>query len=680
MDDLSFGKSELGAEIGPTREWLLTNGLGGFASSTIIGLNTRRYHGLLVAALHPPVDRRLLVAKLDEDLFIDGARHVLGTNQVHDGFFAQEGYRLLQRFQRWPFPAYTYQIADIFLFKTIFMVYGHNTTVIRYRIVNESRHPLALRLYPLVNCRDFHDSLLENDWPFIQFIEGHQVEIEPFPGAPHIWLASDRGDYTRGPAWYRGMYYQVERERGLPCHEDHFLPGYFTVQSDTSEDFTIVVSAESIPLITYEDLESEAVKRQADLLEAAGYQDEFARQLVLAADDFLVWRQSTGKRTIIAGYPWFNDWGRDAMIALPGLTLCSGRHAEAREILATFAAYARDGLIPNMFCNAGEEPIYNTVDAPLWFFYAVQKLLQYTADYGFIQRRLYPAMQEIVAHYRRGTRFRIRMAGDGLVEAGEPGLQLTWMDAKAGDWVVTPRTGKPVEVNALWYNALMFMSELSAVLNEPDLYSTLAEQVRASFCDVFWNETTRCLYDVVDGANRDARIRPNQVLAVSLPYSPLSRDHGRAVVGKVWQDLYTPYGLRSLSPSDREFKGRYLGNQLERDAAYHQGTVWSWLTGHFISAYRRINGYSPASMETASRMLAPFKDHLRDHGVGSVSEIFDGDEPFTPRGCFAQAWGVAEVLRCWAEELTERREAGLAHGFASERTPALKHGHEENFR
>jgi glycogen debranching enzyme len=245
------------------------------------------------------------------------------------------------------------------------------------------------------------------------------------------------------------------------------------------------------------------------------------------------------------------------------------------------------------------------------------------------------------------------MAGDGLVEAGGPGLQLTWMDAKVGDWVVTPRDGKPVEVNALWYNALMFMNELSTALGEPDLYGRLAEQAQASFRVVFWNEAARCLYDVVDGAHRDARLRPNQILAVSLPYSPLSRAQARAVVQKVWRDLYTAFGLRSLSPSDPEFKGRYLGNQLERDAAYHQGTVWSWLIGHFITAYRRVNDRSPASLETACRMLAPFRDHLRDHGVGSVSEVFDGEQPFTPRGCFAQAWGVAEVLRCWTEELRE---------------------------
>ena len=631
----------------------MTNGLGGFASSTIIGLNTRRYHGLLVASLHPPVDRRLLVAKLDEDLFIEGTRYTLATNQVQDGYYAQDGYRLLQRFQRQPFPAYTYQIDDLFLIKRIFMVYGHNTTVIHYRIVNESRRPVTLHIFPLVNCRDFHDAILENGWPFDQRTQDHQVEIEPFSGAPHIFLASDRGRYTRGPAWYRGMHYRVERQRGLPCHEDHFMPGHFIVLCDSREYLSMIVSAVPISPVSYEEMEKEAGERQAGLLSTAGCQDEFARQLVLAADDFLVWRESTGKRTIIAGYPWFNDWGRDAMIALPGLTLCTGRHAEAKEILATFAAYARDGLIPNMFQDAGGEPFYNTVDAPLWFFYAVQKLLQYTSDYAFVKDRLYPTRKEIIEHYRLGTHFQIRMAGDGLVEAGGPGLQLTWMDAKVGDWVVTPRDGKPVEVNALWYNALMFMNELSSALGEPDLYGRLAEQAQASFRVVFWNEAARCLYDVVDGAHRDARLRPNQILAVSLPYSPLSRAQARAVVQKVWRDLYTAFGLRSLSPSDPEFKGRYLGNQLERDAAYHQGTVWSWLIGHFITAYRRVNDRSPASLETACRMLAPFRDHLRDHGVGAVSEVFDGEQPFTPRGCFAQAWGVAEVLRCWTEELRE---------------------------
>ena len=289
--------------------------------------------------------------------------------------------------------------------------------------------------------------------------------------------------------------------------------------------------------------------------------------------------------------------------------------------------------------------------APLWFFYAVQKLLQYTSDYKFVQKHLYPTMQEIVERYRQGTRFQIRMAADGLVEAGVPGLQLTWMDAKVGDWVVTPRAGKPVEVNALWYNALMFMAELSEALGEPESYSKLAEQVQANFCAAFWNESDQCLYDVVAGENRDARIRPNQIFAVSLPFSPLSPVQARAVVQKVWKELYATYGLRSLAPSDPEFKGRYLGNQWERDAAYHQGTVWSWLIGHFITACRRVSGHDRISLEVACRMLAPFKDHLRDHGIGTVSEVFDGDRPSNPRGCFAQAWGVAEVLRCWVEEL-----------------------------
>jgi predicted glycogen debranching enzyme len=654
MMDLSFGKKELGPDIGPTREWLLTNGLGGFASSTITGLNTRRYHGLLVASLHPPVDRKLLVAKLDEDLFIEGTRQALGTNQVHEGSYAQDGYRFLQCFQRQPWPAYTYQIGDLFVIKRIFMVYGHNTTVIRYRIINESRRPVTLQIFPLVNCRDFHDAISENDWPFDQKARDGQVEIEPFSGAPHIFLSSDRGCYVREPAWYRGMYYLVEQERGLPSHEDHFIPGHFCLQCEGSEDLTMIVSAEPVPPVSYGEMEKEALERRAGLLSTSGCQDEFARQLVLAADDFLVWRESTRKRTIIAGYPWFNDWGRDAMIALPGLTLCTGRHAEAREILATFAAYARDGLIPNMFQDAGGEPLYNTVDAPLWFFYAVQKLLQYTSDYAFVRDCLHLTMKGIIEQYRQGTRFEIRVTGDGLVEAGSPDLQLTWMDAKVGDWVVTPRAGKPVEVNALWYNALMFMSELSTVFGEPDLYSRLANQTQTSFRAVFWNEEARCLYDVVDSAHRDARLRPNQVLAVSLPYSPLPGDQARAVVQKVWRDLYTPLGLRSLSPSDPEFKGHYLGNQLERDAAYHQGTVWSWLIGHFITAYRRVNDHSTASLETACQMLAPFREHLRDHGVGSVSEIFDGELPFTPRGCFAQAWGVAEVLRCWTEDLHER--------------------------
>lgn len=652
---ISFGISDLNPVIGAGKEWLLTNGLGGFASSTIIGENTRRYHGLLLVSLDPPVDRRLLVAKLDEDLYVNKVRYVLGTNRVRNGY-AQEGYRYLLNFQRHPFPTYIYQIDGIFLIKTIIMIHGENTTVVHYRVINPFQKKLSLYIFPLVNCRDYHHITQENDWPFHQeFISNRQVEIAPYSGAPHVYMATDHAEYVQSPSWYKGMYYYMEEYRGLPCFEDHFIPGYFTLHSQTSEEFSITFSTSEIAGFDYEHLEKKERERRNALLELAGHSDDFVQKLVLAADDFIVERASTGKKSIIAGYPWFNDWGRDAMIAFPGLTLCTRRFQDAREILATFSAYTKEGLVPNMFTGPGEEPLYNTVDASLWYFYAIQKYLAYTKDYPFIKEHLWETMRDVIHYYRIGTRYGIAMDDDGLIIAGTPGLQLTWMDAKVGDWVVTPRQGKPVEINALWYNALMFMSELTGIFDKKDEYSELAEQVRQNFLLLFWNEEKQCLYDVVDGAEKDGCVRPNQIIAVSLPYSALPQKLAQAVVERVFDELYAVYGFRSLSPQEQQFQGHYGGDQYYRDGAYHQGTAWSWLLGHFVTAYRKAFNYSPESLLTVRLLRAPMRDHLRDHGIGTISEIFDGEYPFTPRGCFAQAWGVAEVLRCYLEDVEKEK-------------------------
>lgn len=652
---ISFGISDLNPVIGAGKEWLLTNGLGGFASSTIIGENTRRYHGFLLVSLDPPVDRRLLVAKLDEDLYVNKVRYVLGTNRVRNGY-AQEGYRYLLNFQRHPFPTYIYQIDGIFLIKTIIMIHGENTTVVHYRVINPFQKKLSLYIFPLVNCRDYHHITQENDWPFHQeFISNRQVEIAPYSGAPHVYMATDHAEYVQSPSWYKGMYYYMEEYRGLPCFEDHFIPGYFTLHSQTSEEFSITFSTSEIAGFDYEHLEKKERERRNALLELAGHSDDFVQKLVLAADDFIVERASTGKKSIIAGYPWFNDWGRDAMIAFPGLTLCTRRFQDAREILATFSAYTKEGLVPNMFTGPGEEPLYNTVDASLWYFYAIQKYLAYTKDYPFIKEHLWETMRDVIHYYKIGTRYGIAMDDDGLIIAGTPGLQLTWMDAKVGDWVVTPRQGKPVEINALWYNALMFMSELTGIFDKKDEYSELAEQVRQNFLLLFWNEEKQCLYDVVDGAEKDGCVRPNQIIAISLPYSALPQKLAQAVVERVFDELYAVYGFRSLSPQEQQFQGHYGGDQYYRDGAYHQGTAWSWLLGHFVTAYRKAFNYSPESLLTVRLLLAPMRDHLRDHGIGTISEIFDGEYPFTPRGCFAQAWGVAEVLRCYLEDVEKEK-------------------------
>ena len=648
--EMGFGISDLHPEIGAGKEWLLTNGIGGFASSTIIGLNTRRYHGLLVASLNPPVDRRLLVAKLDEDLYIDHQPYVLGTNQVRDGY-AQRGYLYLQRFERYPFPVYIYQMEGVFLIKTILMVYGENTTVVHYKVINPFQKNISLYIFPLLNCRDFHHITRENQWPFHQeLIQEKQVKVEPYNESPHIFMAFDQLSYKSDPSWYRGMYYSIEDYRGLPCYEDHHIPGYFYKQFNKSEEFSIIVSTEKVKDFDYDACVKKEKERQQQLLEQAGYSDDFIQKLVLAADDFIVYRASTGRKSIIAGYPWFNDWGRDAMIALPGLTLCTRRFQDARDILATFAEHTKEGLVPNMFTD-GEEPLYNTVDASLWFIYAVQKYLAYTRDYAFVKNHLWKTMQEIICCYRDGTRYGIGMEQDGLIRAGFPGLQLTWMDAKVGDWVVTPRQGKPVEINALWYNALMLMSKLAATMNNrDDDYGELAAIVGRNFVDLFWYEDGGYLYDVIEEKKKDPHLRPNQIIAVSLPYSPLPLPKARSVVMRTFEKLYAVYGLRSLSPDDHDFRGDYGGDQYRRDGAYHQGTVWSWLLGHFVTACMKVLD-SQENSTIAHLLIAPLKDHLRQHGIGTVSEIFEGDHPFIPRGAFAQAWGVGEVLRCCVEDL-----------------------------
>ncbi len=652
--EFSYGPQEFLERPCSLPEWLLTNGLGGFASSTITGLNTRRYHGLLIAALAPPGDRRLLLAKCDEDLYLGGEKHVLGTNQVPGGY-AQEGYRHLQRFAQDPFPTYTYRAQDVFLVKRIFMVPGRNATVIRYSLINKNARKATVCIFPLVNCRDYHHTVRENDWPFFQELLGQsRVVVTAYPGAPPLFLASDECAYERLGTWYRNMYYAVEEARGLPCLEDHYIPGFFKLTTSSSAEFTITAAAGELLPPEGDVLEEEARRHRAFLLARAGYKDAFLRQLVLAAADFVVLRRATGKKTIVAGYPWFLDWGRDALISLPGLLLCTGRTAEAKEVLLTFAAYEKDGLLPNNFPDAGEEPWYHAVDAPLWFFYAVQKFLEYTGDYAFVREELYPVLKRIVSHYRKGTRFGIGMDADGLVTAGHPGLQLTWMDAKVGNWVVTPREGKPVEVNALWYNALRLMEQLAVAFGDHSDgkdYRDLAARARESFRKCFWNPEESCLYDVIGKEGKDAAVRPNQILAVSLPHSPLTRDKARLVVRRVWEELYTPCGLRSLSPRHPCYRGRYEGDQVARDSAYHQGTAWSWLLGHFVTAFLKAYGRTPGNLRLARMFLEPFREHLRAHGIGSISEIFDGDAPFHPRGCFAQAWGVAEILRAAVEDL-----------------------------
>lgn len=651
-----FSRNELGNfNIASDKQWVVSNGLGGYASSSITGANTSKYHGLLFASLRPPGERNLLLAKLEEEINIDGETFYLSSNQTENGIYP-EGYKHLQSFELRPFPTYTFAIRDVILEKVVFMLKGYNTTVVRYSVYSGSNRPVKFKITPLINCRHYHHTVRKNSWPFRQETGKNSVLIEAYPGAPLMKLYSEKAQYQSGSGhWFEGLFYSQEDRRGLGPWEDHFMPGSFEYELSGDESFGIIASTENEKEVTNPFLEQiSAERRLANLVEKAGFHEEFVNRLILAADSFIVNRHSTDAKTIIAGYPWFTDWGRDTMIALPGLCLVTKRFDEAKEILNTFARYCRRGLIPNMFPDEGEEPLYNTVDASLWFFHAVCKYITYTGDTKFIQNEIYPVLKEIINYYRNGTDFNIRMDEDGLIIAGEHGQQLTWMDAKVGDWVVTPRHGKPVEINALWYNALEVINQLAKSYgDDKEDYSKLAGRVRSSFVDKFWNPEKHCLYDVITDTGRDDSIRPNQILAVSLTYSPL--DHGRQlkVVNTVWRELYFSFGLRSLAPGSPGYKGIYRGDVVERDAAYHQGTGWGWLIGPFITAFRKVNDYSLESKTVAERFITPFKAHLWDHGIGSISEIFDGESPHHPKGCFAQAWSVGEVLRTYVEDILE---------------------------
>jgi predicted glycogen debranching enzyme len=624
------------------REWLETNGIGGFSSSTVTGLNTRRYHGLLTAATKPPVGRLVLLSKLEETLLIDGRRYELSSNQ-YPGVIHPQGFNYQTDFRLDPFPIFTYEIEGLRLQKSVFMVQGENTTVVQYQLLDGHA---KLELRPLIAFRDYHSTTHENGAlnRHVQ-IEDGLATIKPYDDLPSLHLAHNAREIDTNGFWYRNFQYAVEQERGLDFVEDLFSPCVLTFNLESAA--TVIASTErhdyrhADPYRT-----AEIIRRNTRLTSSA---NKTINALTTAADQFIVTR-STGK-TVIAGYHWFADWGRDTMIALPGLTLTTGRTEIAKSILREFAQHVDRGMLPNRFPDAGETPEYNTVDATLWYFEAVRSLLQHTGDYEFVREHIYDVLKDIVEWHIRGTRYHIHVDDDGLLYSGEPGVQLTWMDAKVGDWVVTPRRGKPVEIQALWYNALRVMEHLAGEFNDTPAQNKLAAMARKaceSFNKLFWNDDGGYLYDVVDGESVDASIRPNQVIAVSLSNSMVSTTRARSILNLVQRELLTPRGLRTLSPNDSKYIGEYKGGPATRDGAYHQGTVWPWLIGPFITAYNKTFG-KEAGREFANEWFAQFHKHLGEACLGQVSEIFDGDAPHTPRGCVAQAWSVSELLRAAAE-------------------------------
>lgn len=635
------------------REWLETNGIGGFASGTINGCNTRRYHGLLVAATKPPVGRFVLLSKLDETLVVNGRAYELGTNR-YPGVVYPQGFQFLTQFRLDPFPIFTFRVDGLELEKTFFMAHGQNTTIIKYQLINA---PIAAHVHfelrPLIAFRDYHSLTHENGAidgrPDIQT---ELIRVSPYVGLPSLYLANDAFQIESTGHWYRNFEYDAERERGLDFQEDLFNPCVLHFDLNQRPTATIIASTDRQKVSAAERYEQDEIVRRRRIADSAPVKTAFISSLTRAADHYIVSRGD--QKSVIAGYHWFSDWGRDTMIALPGLTLPTGRFDIARSILRTFAQHVDRGMLPNRFPDAGETPEYNTVDATLWFFEAVRAYHAYTGELAFVQQELYPVLTDIINWHVRGTRYGIRLDAGGLLNSGGPGTQLTWMDAKVGDWVVTSRSGKPVEIQALWYNAICIMEELAALASDETgrrRYNNMAALTKWSFNRLFWNEKGGYVYDVVNGGPPDASIRPNQIFAVSLPHSMLNPERAKRVVAVVQEHLLTPYGLRSLAPGDPQYRGRYTGDGASRDGAYHQGTIWPWLMGPFIGAYIKINGGSTAARRQAEEWLAPLQEHLADWGLGHISEIFDGDGPHRPVGCIGQAWSIAEVLRAAVEDV-----------------------------
>ena len=646
------------------REWLVTNGIGGYASGTVAGLPTRGYHGLLVAALDPPVGRTVKLVTVLESVTVSGHTVELGTLRWHDGTVAPSGYRYLTRF--WldgMVPVWRYATGQFILEKRICMDHGANVTRIGYANV-WSRDALTLSVRVVTNHRDYHSRTFAYEGAPAPAADGDRLVI-PAGGAADLHVQLEGGRAEASGTWYRGFDLAQERARGLTDSEDHLFAGVLSTTIASGGAAQLVAAAGARPVGIDRKAFAACRAREEALLRAwatargndAPPAPDWVRQFVLAADQFIVGRRLADGRggiTVIAGYHWFADWGRDTMISLPGLALATGRPDVARSILTSFAAVIDRGMIPNRFPDAGTAPEFNTVDATLWFIEAVRAYHAATGDAALVET-LFPALADIVDWHRRGTRYSIHLdPADGLIHAGEPGVQLTWMDAKVGDWVVTPRIGKPIEVNALWCNALRFMAEAARLSGQPaGDYERLLAQAEDGFRR-FWNPARGYCFDVLDGPQgHEAALRPNQIFAASLAQPLLPPEQLRAVVTVCEDRLLTPTGLRSLAPDEPAYQPHYGGDQAARDGAYHQGAVWCWLIGPFIEAHLKVFG----DVARAEQIISPLADQVFMEGLGTASEIFEAEPPFAPRGCIAQAWSVGEILRAW--HLIDRHKRGL---------------------
>jgi predicted glycogen debranching enzyme len=677
LPTLRLSKEELADfETAIHKEWLVTNGLGGYASGTALGINTRKYHALLCAALHPPGDRTVCVAKVEEAVTVGNRVYPLGANDFGDVIYP-EGYRTLQEFSISPCPTFTYAVDRVDFKKTVFMPHEKNVAVVLYSVQNISASPISVVVTPLVTCRHFHQVASRTSSFTQNQVGDHEVQLSFGDPRAVIALRTTEGEFHEKPNWINRLFYREEDTRGESCREDCYQPGYLeiAVPANASKDFAVLATASLNGLQNTETMNALAnstadaynlldleIKRRNYILDlccgtlSSTVQPDWLSWALLAADSFLV-EGFSGSRSVIAGYHWFEAWGRDTFISLPGLMLVTQRFGEAREVLLGFNRFCTLGLIPNFLSDLSQVPSCNTVDATMWYLNAVLQYLKYTGDFEWVRVELWDSLKEIVENHVAGTSFGIRVEDDGLLAHGE---RLTWMDAEVGGVAVTPRAGKAVEIQALWYNALRSMELLATKFSEPKLaesYALFADKAKLSFGKKFWNNKENCLFDVLTDSGADNSIRPNQVFAVSLDFTMLDPARSAKVVERLQRDLLTPCGLRTLAQNDPKYRGTYVGDRATRDSTYHNGTVWPWLLGPFTKAYLKTKGYTPQNADFAlQNFIEPlFAVQVKQAGLGSVSEIFDGDPPHTPRGCISQAWSIAEPLRAFVEDVLQSR-------------------------
>lgn len=643
------------------REWLITNGLGGYASSTLCGTNTRRYHGLLVAAFNPPSDRRVLVSKIEEVLTKGEDRFALSSNN-YPGVVYPQGFAYLSSFERFPFPRTIFKVSTLEIAKTVVMPYGSNTALVEY--TNLSSEEVSLELNPLYVSRDYHSMF--HAQPFFDFyqeaIAENKFKIYAHYGANPVYFAFDKGNYKQGGNWFHRFEYPKELYRGLDYQEDARSIGTLYCTLKSGEKVSLIFTTEEQALyLNPESVKVEEIRRM-ELLKPTT-QDKFLQDLALSGDQFLVKRKSTDSYTLIAGYHWFTDWGRDTMIAMRGLTIALGHQEISESIVRTFLNYLDQGMLPNRFPDQGEEPEYNTIDATLWLFVVLHEYFEQFGNHAFIAE-VFPLLQEILHAYRKGTRYNIHQTPEGLISGGEGLSQLTWMDARVGDYVVTPRHGCAVEINALWYNALKIYQNFADLLGLEGISDSEIQSFETAFRKYFLHEKGYLNDVVLPGVSIDETIRPNQIYAISLPYSLLSDEEAAKVLEVVEKHLYTDLGLRSLNPEHPDFKPYYGGDQWHRDTAYHQGTVWAFLWGEYALAYLKAHHFSEEAQKAVREKMQAFEKHFYEEScLGGISEIFDGKVPGEGRGCIQQAWSIGmliKVLRDMEKSALKENKAALS--------------------